>query len=213
MNKKDLKLVTIIGILVGILVQPMIQNLIKEIQTLIKEPTLTFRIGVFIGFSILAPLALSIAYLLSKKIPILYQFAKFAAVGTLNSFVDFGILNLLIFLTNINAGLGFVLFKTISFLGGTTNSYFWNRYWTFESKDKPKINEATKFYLIAIIGGFLNISVASFVVDSIPKPDAISGNLWANIGALCGIFSTLLWNFIGYKFLVFKKQTNNLDIK
>lgn len=199
MNKKDLKLVTIIGMLVGILVQPMIQNLINE-------PTIFLRIGAFGVFLILAPLALTIAYLIGKIIPVLYQFAKFSAVGTLNSFVDFGILNLLIWLTNINAGWWYTIFKAISFLGGTTNSYFWNRYWTFESKNKPYLNEATKFYSIAIIGAFLNISVASFIVNGIIRPDYISPNLWANIGALFGIFSALLWNFIGYKFIVFKNK-------
>ncbi|MCX7589448.1 MAG: GtrA family protein [Patescibacteria group bacterium] len=199
MNKNDLKLVTIIGALVGILVQPMIQNLINE-------PTIFLRIGAFVVFFILAPLALIIAYLIGKIFPILYQFAKFSAVGTLNSFVDFGVLNLLIWITNINIGWWYTIFKAISFLSGTTNSYFWNRYWTFESKDKPRLNEATKFYSIAIIGGFLNISVASFIVNGITRPDYISSNLWANIGALCGIFSALLWNFIGYKFIVFKKN-------
>ncbi|MDW8280035.1 MAG: GtrA family protein [bacterium] len=201
MNKKDLKLVTIIGALVGVLVQPMIQNLITE-------PTIFLRIGAFMGFLILAPLALTIAYLIGKIIPVLYQFAKFSAVGTLNSFVDFGVLNLLIFLTNIAFGWWYTLFKAISFICGTTNSYFWNRYWTFEAEGKPKISEAAKFYTIAIVGGFLNVSVASLVVNGITRPEFVSVNLWANIGALCCIFSALLWNFSGYKFLVFKKKQN-----
>ncbi|MGC8776255.1 MAG: GtrA family protein [Minisyncoccia bacterium] len=202
MDKKDLKLVTIIGALVGILVQPMIQNLVQA-------PSLALRIGAFFGFLILAPLALFIAYLIGKYIPVIYQFAKFAAVGTLNSFVDFGILNLLIFLSEIAAGWWYTVFKAISFLGGTTNSYFWNRSWTFSADSGPKVGEAAKFYTIAIIGGFVNISVASFVVNGITRPGFISPNLWANIGALCGIFSALLWNFLGYKFIVFKKKEEN----
>lgn len=201
-NKKDFKFVTIIGALVGILVQPMIQNLISELN-------IYLRIGVFFGFFFLAPFALFIAYLLGKIIPVLYQFAKFSAVGTLNSFIDFGVLNLLIFLTNIAVGWWFTIFKAISFLCATTNSYFWNRYWTFESNTKPKVDEAAKFYSIAIIGGFLNVSVASYIVNGVTRPEFISVNLWANIAALCGIFSALIWNFIGYKFLVFKKNKVN----
>lgn len=200
MNKKDLKLVATIGALVGILIQPMIQNLVVE-------PTVFLRIGAFLGFLILAPLALGVAYLLSKIIPVLYQFAKFSAVGTLNSFIDFGVLNFLIFLTNIAFGWWYTIFKAISFVCATTNSYFWNRYWTFEAGGKPKVSEAAKFYSIAVVGGFVNVSVASLVVNGIARPEFISVNLWANIGALCGIFSAFLWNFIGYKFLVFKKKT------
>jgi putative flippase GtrA len=199
MNKKDFELVTLIGALVGLLVQPMIQNLVSS-------PTTIIRFGAFFGFLVLAPLALFVAYLIGKIIPVIYQFAKFAAVGTLNSFVDFGVLNLLIFLTQIASGWGYTIFKTISFLSATTNSYFWNRSWTFESKEKPQIGEAAKFYIIAIIGGFLNITIASYVVNGISRPEFITPNLWANIGALCGIFSALLWNFLGYKFIVFKKN-------
>jgi len=199
MNKKDLLLVTIIGGAVGILVQPMIQNLVAS-------PTVFIRAGAFLGFLIFAPFALTVAYFLSKILPVLYQFAKFGAVGALNSFIDFGVLNLLIFLFSIKSGLWFSIFKAISFLTATTNSYFWNKYWTFESFKKPKVSEAAKFYTIAIIGGFLNISVASFIFSGINRPEFISVNLWANVAALGGILSAFIWNFLGYKFVVFKKD-------
>jgi len=199
MNKKDLLLVTIIGGAVGILVQPMIQNLVTS-------PTFFIRVGAFLGFLILAPSALTIAYFLSKILPVLYQFAKFGAVGVLNSFIDFGILNLLIFLFSIRSGLWFSIFKAISFLCATTNSYFWNKYWTFESSNKPKVSEAAKFYTIAIIGGFLNVSVASLIFSGIHRPEYIPVNLWANVAALGGILSAFIWNFLGYKFVVFKKE-------
>jgi len=199
MNKKDLLLVTIIGGAVGILVQPMIQNLVTS-------PTFFIRVGAFLVFLILAPLALAVAYFLSKILPVLYQFAKFGAVGALNSFIDFGILNLLIFLFSIGSGLWFSIFKAISFLCATTNSYFWNKYWTFESSNKPKVSEAAKFYTIAIIGGFLNVSIASFIFSGINRPEYIPVNLWANVAALGGILSAFIWNFLGYKFVVFKKE-------
>jgi putative flippase GtrA len=199
MNKKDLLLVTIIGGAVGVLVQPMIQNLVTS-------PTFFIRVGAFLGFLILAPSALIIAYFLSKILPVLYQFAKFGAVGALNSFIDFGILNLLIFLFSIGSDLWFSIFKAISFLCATTNSYFWNKYWTFESSNKPKVSEAAKFYTIAITGGFLNVSIASLIFSGINRPEYIPVNLWANVAALGGILSAFIWNFLGYKFIVFKKE-------
>ncbi len=199
MNKKDFGLVTIIGAAVGILVQPMIQNLVSN-------PSIYLRIGTFFFFLFLAPFALFIAYLIGKVFSVIYQFAKFAAVGSLNSFIDFGVLNLLIFLTSISGGIWFTLFKIISFLCATTNSFFWNKYWTFETHGSPKAGETLKFYTTAIIGGILNIGIASLIVNGITRPEIISPNLWANIGALCGILSAFLWNFLGYKFVVFKKQ-------
>jgi putative flippase GtrA len=198
MDRKDLLLVTIIGAAVGLLSQPIVANIFAS-------PSATVRIGIFTGFLVLAPVALGIAYLIGKVIPVIYQFAKFAATGTLNSFIDGGVLNLLIFLTGIAAGIGYSVFKTISFICATTNSYLWNKYWTFGSFGRVTSGEVAKFYTIAVMGGILNIGVASLVVNAIGRPQPISPNLWANIGALAGIGCSFLWNFLGYKFLVFKR--------
>src|SRR3989344_1912690 len=93
MNKKDLRNAFIIGAGVGLLSQPILGNFITEVHNLLPVPTGLVRPIVFAGFTLLAPIALTIAHLISKKIPVIFQFAKFAAVGTLNSFVDLGIFN------------------------------------------------------------------------------------------------------------------------
>ena len=41
------------------------------------------------------------------------QFAKFAAVGIINTAIDFGVLNLLIYLAEISAGIYFILLTII----------------------------------------------------------------------------------------------------
>ena len=198
MSKKDLILITIIGAAVGVLAQPVIANLIVQ-------PSAALRIGLFLGFLVLAPLALFIAYVAGRVVPVLYQFAKFAAVGTLNSFVDVGVLNLGIFLSGITGGLGFSLFKAISFLAATTNSFFWNKYWTFSATSRSGPGEVVKFYVVAMIGGIVNVGIASFIVNGVTHSSSISPALWANIGALAGVASALLWDFLGYKYLVFKR--------
>lgn len=196
-RKKDFLLVLVIGAAVGLLIQPIIVNLVAE-------PAFVLRVSVFLGLVAFAPFALAVASWLGKIWAVLYQFAKFGAVGTLNSFIDLGFLNLLIYLSGIAAGWPFSVFKAISFLIATTNSYFWNKYWTFGSTNRSTAGEVTKFYTIAVVGSFVNVSVASFVVNGLSRPEIITPNLWANIGALAGIFSALFWNFLGYKFLVFK---------
>lgn len=199
--RKDFVLAAIIGAAVGILAQPILSNLSGSLHNL---PIMTLRLTAFFGFLILAPVALAIAHLIGRKIPVIYQFAKFAAVGTLNSFIDFGILNLESFLTHIYSGPMFPVLKGVSFIFSTTNSYFWNRTWTFQSSSKANAGEAAKFYGVAVVGFAVNVAVASVIVNFIPH-STVSNQLWENIGALVGIFATLLWNFLGYKYLVFKK--------
>ena len=206
MNKRDLLLVTGIGALVGILVQPIIANVIRDIHNVIPAPIGVIRTGSFVLFLLLAPFALFAAAQIGRFVPVIYQFAKFAAVGTLNSFVDLGVFNLETFLLGtLPTDITFAVFKAISFFIATTNSYVWNKYWTFGVTRTPEANEVVKFYSIAIAGGFLNVGVATLVKIA-GGPAVISPELWINVIApIAGIFSVFIWNFMGYKFFVFKR--------
>lgn len=202
MTKKDFQLSLMLGGAVGILFQPIISNFYSSISILASIPLTGLRIIAFFVFLIGAPSAL---FIFSRFIPVLYQFGKFASVGILNTTIDLGIFNLETFLYgSLPAGLFFSIFKAISFLASTTNSFVWNKYWTFGANSKPQAGEVAKFYAVAIFGGFLNVGVATAV--RIANPSFISANTLVNfVAPVCGILAVFLWNFIGYKYVVFKK--------
>lgn len=155
---------------------------------------------------ILSILGISLAWLIAKKIPVIFQLAKFVLVGAFNTFIDLGLLNLLMWIFALTSGWGFSFFKAVSFSLAAVNSYFWNKFWTFkkeETKTSPK--EFLKFYLITGIGFFINISIASFIVNIIGSRFGIGPEIWANIGAIIAVIIVAAWNFLGYKFIVFKK--------
>lgn len=155
---------------------------------------------------VLSVLGIFIASLLGKKIPVLFQLAKFVLVGALNTFVDLGVLNLLMFIFSISAGWLYSVFKAISFTCSVIHSYFWNKFWTYGKKDtKVGAGEFGKFFLIAGIGFFLNVGIASFVVNVIDPQFGLSPEIWANVGAIIATICVFMWNFLGYKFIVFKK--------
>jgi putative flippase GtrA len=206
MNKKDFWLAVVIGAAVGLLAQPMLSTLGGPLAKLGIGNGFGSRAGFFVFFLVLAPFALFIAYLIGKAWGVIYQFAKFAAVGSLNSFIYFGVLNLLIAMTGIAKGAPYALFILLGFLLSTTNSFFWNKFWTFHSGDKASAGQAVSFYAIAAGGALLNTGAASFLVNYVAHP-SISDNLWANVGALVGIGVSFLWNFLGYKYFVFAKRT------
>lgn len=205
MTKKDFWLSLVIGGLVGILLQPLISNFSADISGLAVIPLIEFRVMAFFVFLFGAPLALFVFFILSRFVPVLYQFAKFASVGILNTTVDLGIFNLETFLYgSLPAAFVFSVFKAISFLTATTNSFIWNKYWTFGANAKPQAGEVVKFYAIAIIGGFLNVGVATAVRTA--NFSFVSPNTLVNfVAPICGILAVFLWNFIGYKYVVFKK--------
>jgi len=204
MKRSDFYAAAAIGAAVGLLLQPILANLGSF--AILANPTFALRFGIFIFVAILSPLALWIFSLLGKLVPVLYQFGKFAAVGVLNTFVDLGVLNLEIFMSGIAGGAGYAVFKSISFLCATTNSFFWNKYWTFGANEAATGKETGKFYFFAAIGWMLNVGIATFVVNGIARPAAIDPRAWANIGGLCGVAGAFLWDFASYKFFVFKKR-------
>lgn len=201
MTKKDYQLVTLVGFLVGWLVLPVVANVGSKYGVVVDV-----RLGIYsvVGFSFLAPLALFVLHLLSKKMPIFLQFGKFAAVGTLNTLINFAVLNTLILMTGIAGGWGFSGFSVLAFLVATTNSYFWNKFWTFQSRIPVGLQEYVRFALFTFGGVILNSGTASFIVRGIGVPNGMTLELWANVGALGGVAVSFLWNFIAYRRIVFR---------
>ncbi|PIR06367.1 hypothetical protein COY65_00395 [Candidatus Jorgensenbacteria bacterium CG_4_10_14_0_8_um_filter_39_13] len=199
MNKKDYYLVTLIGFLVGFLV------LLPLASAGVKITIFIVLVSVM-GFSLFAPLALWWLKILSRFFPVLEQIGKFAAVGVLNTVLDFGVLNLLILATNIASGWSFSLFKAISFLVASANSYFWNKFWTFQSRTPANFKEYTRFFVFSLLGALINVGVASFLVNVVGPIGNFNFKIWANISALIAVLISLIWNFLTYRYIVFKKS-------
>jgi len=198
-NKGDIVYASINGLIFGVLIPVVLKNLGMQM-------TLPKYVVIAIFFMVLAAIGVYIGYLLSKVFGFFFQLAKFGAVGAANFAVDFGVLNLLIFITGVANGWGFTLFKSISFIVAVTNSFFWNKKWTFGKKgQKDTGREFAQFLLVSVIGLLLNAGLASLIVNLIGPLGGIGLKTWANIGTAAASILVLVWNFLGYKFFVFKK--------
>jgi putative flippase GtrA len=133
------------------------------------------------------------------------QFIRFLMVGTFLAIIDFGILNILIYLFGIGShGQFFPWFKGISFLVATINSYMLNKYFTFRHGGSVSAKEALTFVVVSLIGMTINVSVAASAFNSMSGK--IDAHFAANIAAAIGTLGSLLWNFSAYKFIVFRKS-------
>jgi len=157
------------------------------------------------ALAILCFAGMKVAFWIGQKIFILFQAAKFFLVGTLNTFIDLGVLNIFILISGIASGVFYSVFKAISFLVATTNSYFWNKFWTFEKKEKPAPKEFFKFLVVTVFGFLINVGVASFVVNIVGPQFGMGKKIWASVGAIVAAFFAFVWNFLGSKFVVFEK--------
>lgn len=146
-----------------------------------------------------------------EKYPAIGQFIRFGLIGGMNTGVDLVILNILMFSTGLFEGPPYSAFKTISFAAAATFSYFMNKKWAFKDDSKEKeVKKFSQFFAVSIIGAVINVSVATLVVTYL-KPVLganflfLNDGLWGSVGALFGTAVGLIWNFLGYKFIVFKK--------
>jgi len=204
--KRDILLATIIGFLVAFLIVAV--KLTGNIEKLNTVPYLEFTL---IAFPLLSAIGMKIAMVLAAKIRVALQGAKFLLVGALNTFLDLAILNILIATTGIATGVGFSVFKGLSFAFAVGNSYVWNKYWTFGAKEETKQDisqkgkEFVQFLVVSGTGFLINVGSASFVVNVIEPQFGISESTWPTVGALVGTFLVLTWNFLGYKLIVFRR--------
>lgn len=132
------------------------------------------------------------------------QFSKFFIVGVCNAVIDFTIFNLLALGFGL-VGFNYIIIKMISFLAATGNSFFWNKKWVFKKKGKIKKKNTFLFLLISGAGLLINTFTANFIFQLLSQHlPTLPVSLTANIGVTCGIAIIILWNFCGYKYIVFK---------
>lgn len=148
-----------------------------------------------------------LAYLIGKKLLFVFQAAKYILVGIFVTIIDLKLFEFLVwifslFLTAINP----VISKGISFLISTYIKYWGNKHWTFEKPEKEGIRqEIFQFVIVTIIG--LTIDVSSFFYfTKIMGPQlGTPEDVWIKLSVIFAALVAAVWNFLGYKFLVFKK--------
>lgn len=135
------------------------------------------------------------------------QVIKFVIVGGVNTGIDFLVLNILIYVTGITAGVEIFILNSISFSLAVVNSYFMNKRWTFQDKTQTEQEpiKFSRFLAVSVVGVIINGLVLTGITTSIAPLFGLSEILWANVAKLAATGASLIWNFVGYKFFVFKK--------
>lgn len=200
MSKKDIVIGLVVGFLIGLFVIPVIKNVGLFQQ--IPSP----YAWLLLGLPILCALGIVVASLIARLVPVIWQVAKFGLVGVLNTAVDFGILNVLIFATGFDKGLELAILNVGSFTVALTNSYFWNKWWVFGGQGAAKTRmEFVQFIVISVIAAAVSSTIVGGMTGYIAPPGGLSSEQWANIAKVFAVIFSFVWNFLGYKFIVFRR--------
>jgi putative flippase GtrA len=135
------------------------------------------------------------------------QFFRFAMVGLVNTIINFGVLNLLSWLTGIKSGPQVIYLSIIAFIAATTNSYYMNKRWAFRDPSTSDFGKEFSMFLLVSVGGAIINSGTIYLITTHVQPIAgLSATLWLNLSNIVGIGLGLIWNFIGYRTFVFKDR-------
>ena len=201
LTRRDFSFVAFIGAAFALFAIPILTNLNLPFVHL----SFTVVVGMVVFFVVMAVAALAIAGVIAKRIPIVLQLAKFAAVGAFNTFLDWGVYSFLILITHIYTGPAIALFKAMSFVVAVIGGYLWNKYWTFNATEKSTPNEMALFLTVSVIGATINVSLTWFIVQMLTGTQVVTPQQLAQIAAGMATVASMVWNFLGYKFIVFKK--------
>ena len=132
----------------------------------------------------------SINYILYSKFK---HISRFSIVGAANTLIDF-----LVFTTLHGLfGFNYIFSQVLGYSFGVTNSFIFNKKWTFEDRNSSKkgIYELLQFIVVNLISLIITIAAMKFLVTNL--------NLNVYVSKVVVTFIAQVTNFCAYKLWVF----------
>ena len=127
----------------------------------------------------------------------LWQFARFCVVGTSNAIIDFGVLNAALAAFPTKATVPLLAYNTAAVVLAATNSFVWNRRFTFRVRGPLQAGEVARFAVVAAGTAGLNDLVLLLLSAVFPALMG-SGTLGANVLKLGAILGRWPFRFSAY---------------
>lgn len=212
-TKIDYAVAGFIGFFVGIFAIPTLINL-DVYEKIIARFGISLEIFLLLMpwvMAIVYSIAMRIGDKMSQKISLFVQLTKFGAVGVLNTVIDFGVLNIISLVTGVTSGF---IIGGVNIPGAALaliNAYFFNKLWVFKHQDnKGLLHDIPKFLLVSGTGIVVNSSII-ILMTSYPVA-SLDPKIWLNIAKACATVFSFIWNFLGYKFIVFRSSQTISEI-
>ncbi len=125
------------------------------------------------------------------------QAVRFVIVGLLNTAVDLGAFYLLALIP----GMPNIAAKGVSYLLGICNSFFWNKYWTFNARGSARGKREFAVFLAVNMPPLL-VNVVVFTLLGLWID---SGTRWVQLAkAFAAAVVSVTWNFLGSRYWAFR---------
>ena len=134
------------------------------------------------------------------------QLWRVVVTNLVSAGIDYGVFFLLSASTGITSGNGIIPLNMISFTLATTNAYYLNKHWSFNDDSKfDHHRKFTLFLLVAVVALILNTLIVRFITTDVQVLKGFGDHQWLFAAKLAASVFSFTVNFLGYKFIVFKK--------
>lgn len=134
------------------------------------------------------------------------QFVRFLVVGVSNSFIDLGLLNVLVALAPPHDQVLFAAENSVAVACALINSYIWNARWTFLGQATGEPRQRVLFFAQAVANLLLNNVVLLAVMALLPAGQGLWLGLAINVAKLCAMLVASSMSFFLLRVVVFRAR-------
>lgn len=129
---------------------------------------------------------------LLQKRPVILQLLRFVAIGSINTALDFIILNYITTHLGIQSGTSLGLLNAVGFIAAVVQSYFWNKAWAFA--ESGGVSFFQNAFRLVMVGG---LGFLAFVAVLLGSGYGASSAFYLMVLAAFVISELILW--VGFK--------------
>ena len=165
-----------------------------------------YQLLIWLAFPFFTLFCLWLAYHAGRKFLFLFQAAKFVLVGAFATIVDLKVFEWLVWLFSMVITVNPIASKGLSFLFATALKYWGNKYWAFQKHEKEDFyKEVGQFFGVTLVGLIIDVAAFYYFTNMLGAQFGAPPAVWLKLSVIFAGLVAAVFNFLGYKFFVFKK--------
>ncbi len=170
------------------------------------ELNIYYQLMIWLAFPFFTLFCLWLAYLIGRKFLFIFQSAKFVLVGAFATIVDLKVFEWLVFAFSMAITVNPIIAKGLSFLFATALKFWGNKYWTFQKHEKEDVlKEISQFFGVTAVGLIIDVVAYQYFTQVMGAQFGAPEAIWIKFSVIFAGLCAAIFNFLGYKFFVFKK--------
>lgn len=137
---------------------------------------------------------------------IFYQFLRYCLVGGVNTLIDIGMLNVLLWRFPTYNVRMLVIYNSVAYTSGALSSFFLNKYWTFRHKHRTTRGEVIRFIIILLLEIVYSNGLI-WLAGKLLQPVISNATLWGNASKLLAVASGAVLSFAFMRFWAFAERS------